>query len=585
VFDALKVLLARPSAGDGAARRVLNVGGGKKSTPLPPHFECWEKVLLDIDGRGGADLVCDARALRETVDANSFGAVYCSHNLEHYYRHDVNKVLQGFLHALRPDGFAEIRVPDIGGLVKLLAKDDRGLEQAIYDSPAGPITAHDMIYGYGPEIEESGMDFYAHKTGFSADSLVRALRANGFAEIHFAPPLSVLELHVFAFKAKPDAAQRAALGLGEPAPDGAQRDALIVQADPVEALYQRARAAFKESDWPRAAELALLATAEEPGLATPHYLHGSALFAMGDYAAAQAAYEACAARKPGYPLLVNAQLGAAQAWARVSLAASGTPQTVTLDARGRSISVIICSIRPERFARIRANFAERLAGVKHEIIGIHDARSLCEGYNRGMRQAHGDVLVFCHDDIELASPDFAARLLRHLEHHDVVGVVGSTRAVAGIWLQAGWPHLHGQAAMPGSAPGRAIITAFDMHGSATPEAQAIDGVLIAARREAALRTGWDETTFDGWHFYDADFTYSAWRAGARTAIAHDLLLLHDSYGDFGEDWRRYREKFRQKYQATLPQDMPAGQPELCSVEAASYDEWRLITQYMMRETD
>jgi len=41
----------------------------------------------------------------------------------------------------------------------------------------GAITAHDMIYGYAPEIEAGGQDFYAHKTGFSRDSLLRALRA------------------------------------------------------------------------------------------------------------------------------------------------------------------------------------------------------------------------------------------------------------------------------------------------------------------------------------------------------------------------------------------------------------------------
>jgi tetratricopeptide (TPR) repeat protein len=581
VFAALKTLLARPSRAEGKGRRVLNVGGGTKAIALPPHFQDWEQLLLDIDPSGGADLVCDARALRETVDANGFDAVYCSHNLEHYYKHDVEKVLQGFLHVLKKEGFAEIRVPDIGALVKLLAKHDLDLEQEIYRSPAGPITAHDMVYGYGPEIEQSGQDFYAHKTGFSADSLVRALRSSGFAEIHFAPPLSALELHVFAFKAKPDAAQRAALRLGEPVATGSQRDAPLAQADPVEALYQRASAAFKESDWPRAAELAGQAATAEPGLAAPHYLRGGALFEMGEFAAAQAAFEACVACKPGYPLLVNAELGAARAWARASLAAGRMPQIVPLDARGRSISVIICSIRQERYARVRANFEERLAGVEHEIIGIHDARSLCEGYNRGMRQARGDVLVFSHDDIELASPDFAARLLFHLDRCDVVGVVGSTRAVAGAWVQAGWPHLHGQVAVPGSAPGRVVVTTFDMHGSATPAAQALDGMLIAANREAALRAGWDDATFDGWHFYDADFSYGAWLSGLRTAVAHDLLVVHDSFGSFGEDWMRYREKFRQKHRATLPQGVPPGQPELCAVEAASHDEWRLMTQYLI----
>jgi predicted SAM-dependent methyltransferase len=39
--------------------------------------------------------------------------VYCSHNLEHYYHHEVPRVLAGSLHVLKPHGFAEIRVPDV----------------------------------------------------------------------------------------------------------------------------------------------------------------------------------------------------------------------------------------------------------------------------------------------------------------------------------------------------------------------------------------------------------------------------------------------------------------------------------------
>ena len=115
MFETFKNLFTRPPGGGGAAWRVLNVGGGNKGVALPPHFHDWQQLLLDIDPRVGADVVGDARALRETVAANSFDAVYCSHNLEHYYRHDVDKVLQGFLHVLKAEGFAEIRVPDIGG--------------------------------------------------------------------------------------------------------------------------------------------------------------------------------------------------------------------------------------------------------------------------------------------------------------------------------------------------------------------------------------------------------------------------------------------------------------------------------------
>ncbi len=32
-------------------KRVLNVGGANKTIPLPPAYQGWEHVLLDIDPR------------------------------------------------------------------------------------------------------------------------------------------------------------------------------------------------------------------------------------------------------------------------------------------------------------------------------------------------------------------------------------------------------------------------------------------------------------------------------------------------------------------------------------------------------
>ena len=126
--------------------------------------------LLDIDDRGGPDLVCDARELA-TLSACQYDAVYCSHNLEHYYRHEGLKVLQGFVHILKDDGFAEIRVPDIAQVIGAVQDQQLDLDDVLYESAAGPISAHDVIYGLQSEIVDSGQDFYAHKTGFTPKSL------------------------------------------------------------------------------------------------------------------------------------------------------------------------------------------------------------------------------------------------------------------------------------------------------------------------------------------------------------------------------------------------------------------------------
>ena len=185
---------------------MLNVGGADKTIPIPGHYDGWEHVLLDIQAAPGVDLVHDARRLTELQPAK-FDAVYCSHNLEHYYPHEVPLVLAGFHHVLKTDGFAEIRVPDIPAVMRHAIAHDMELDDVLYESPAGPITVHDVIYGYAREIESSGEDYYAHKRGFTHKSLLAALQQAGFPAVWLTEPQS-FEIGALAFKQPPSPAQR-----------------------------------------------------------------------------------------------------------------------------------------------------------------------------------------------------------------------------------------------------------------------------------------------------------------------------------------------------------------------------------------
>ena len=186
-------------------KRVLNVGGNNKAIPLPPQYAAYEHLLLDIDPRGSPDIVCDARKLT-SLEAGQFDAVYCSHNLEHYYRHDVPKVLAGFLHVLHDGGFAQIRVPDIKEVMRVVIERGLDIEDILYQSPVGPIMVLDVLYGYSVEIERSGVDFFAHKTGFTQQSLIKALLGAGFSKVYC--EVGKLEINALAFKGMPDQGAR-----------------------------------------------------------------------------------------------------------------------------------------------------------------------------------------------------------------------------------------------------------------------------------------------------------------------------------------------------------------------------------------
>jgi len=191
-------------------RKVLSVGGHNKLVPLPDIYNGWKPVLLDIDPKGKPDVLCDARDLSR-LPAAEFDAIYCSHNLEHYYRHDVVKVLGGFKHAMKPDAFVHIRVPDMAEVMRLVVEKKLDIEDVLYESPSGPITPCDVIYGYGVEIERSGNDFFAHKIGFTQKSLGAMLHKCGFPSIFLG--VQDLEVIAFAFKSKPSQFASQLLGL------------------------------------------------------------------------------------------------------------------------------------------------------------------------------------------------------------------------------------------------------------------------------------------------------------------------------------------------------------------------------------
>lgn len=191
-------------------KKALNVGGNNRDILLPGQYTDFEQLLLDIDPKGGPDIVCDARKLT-SLDGDQFEAVYCAHNLEHYYRHDVRKVLAGFLHVLKEGGFAHIRVPDIGEIMQIVVERELDIEDVLYDSAFGPISVLDVLYGHSVQIENSGEDFYAHKTGFTKKSLLTALDQAGFSEIYSWE--DTLEINAIAFKGKPDPASLALFGI------------------------------------------------------------------------------------------------------------------------------------------------------------------------------------------------------------------------------------------------------------------------------------------------------------------------------------------------------------------------------------
>ena len=275
---------------------------------------------------------------------------------------------------------------------------------------------------------------------------------------------------------------------------------------------------------------------------------GAALWRMGDLAASAAALRNAEKWAPGNERILGALVEVVAAWTTQGGGVAWPEPCARRDElRDVPVSIVVCSIDPEKLARARANFEARLGERSREFIVINDARSLAEGYNRGLAASRNPVVVFSHDDVELVSPQPFECVVDALSRSDVVGLVGSRQVTGPTVTWAGHPHLHGWIAHPakdreGLRPSIFSLATGLIHGM-----QALDGAFFAARREAALRVGFDEATFDGFHFYDLDFTYRAHSSGLRVAVTTDVLAIHQSRGDFGISWQRAAEKFAAKY--------------------------------------
>lgn len=179
-------------------KTVLNVGCG--SSPVKPDVfppKLWREIRVDVDPEVKPDIVAWAHSM-PMIESGSHDGVYSSHAIEHVYAHEVMAVLLEFNRVLKVGGRIVITCPDIQTVAAHVAVGH--LESALYESPAGPICAIDIMYGHRGYVAGGNL-FYAHKTAFTAQTLGARLKDAGFAQIKVQRVVPELALWAFAEKA------------------------------------------------------------------------------------------------------------------------------------------------------------------------------------------------------------------------------------------------------------------------------------------------------------------------------------------------------------------------------------------------
>ena len=159
---------------------LVNLGSGQKgATWLPGMFSSWRELRVDVDATVAPDILADITDL-SAIESGSVDAVWSSHCLEHLFLYQVGKAVAETHRILADDGFWCVMVPDLQAIAEYLAGDR--LHEVIYQSQAGPVVAHDMIFGFGAALAQGKLSM-AHKCGFTPTLLAQKLREAPFAEI------------------------------------------------------------------------------------------------------------------------------------------------------------------------------------------------------------------------------------------------------------------------------------------------------------------------------------------------------------------------------------------------------------------
>jgi SAM-dependent methyltransferase len=188
-------------------KKFLHVGCGPQTKKNLRGFDCedWREIRFDINEKVNPDIVGTMTDM-SMVKSGSFDAIYSSHNLEHLFAHEVTIALKEFNRILSEDGFVVLTCPDLQSVCEAVVKDE--LLEPLYNSPAGPISAIDILYGHRGFISQ-GNTYMAHKCGFTRKVLDAAFGQAGFRSRLTLRRPEVFDLWIVAFKSEQSNEERA----------------------------------------------------------------------------------------------------------------------------------------------------------------------------------------------------------------------------------------------------------------------------------------------------------------------------------------------------------------------------------------
>lgn len=157
----------------------LLVAGGYRGIPLHEQYRSWVVALLHPDPLAAADICLPFEQL-QTLPPETYDHIWCINYLQCHYLHQISPILNLFWQWLKPGGQLWVRVPNAQAVIEKMVHEKLEPDAIILDTPHGPLTVHDLLYGSQAQMRANRNEFYRYKHGFSERSLRQCLEEQGF---------------------------------------------------------------------------------------------------------------------------------------------------------------------------------------------------------------------------------------------------------------------------------------------------------------------------------------------------------------------------------------------------------------------
>jgi GT2 family glycosyltransferase len=212
------------------------------------------------------------------------------------------------------------------------------------------------------------------------------------------------------------------------------------------------------------------------------------------------------------------------------------------------ISIIICSRTASISDELTQNIDQTI-GIPYELVIIDNSDnlySIFSAYNEGVKRSKYEVLCFMHDDIIFKTKDWGMKVMNRFNAPKLgaIGVAGSPyyAILPGAWWSGGY--------ICQSIYGEQELAYQPNQDNALPVV-VLDGVWFCVRKSLFIKIRFDDTTYNGFHYYDMDFSLQIQQTGYKLLSVYDISIQHSS-GKLDTIWLNNAILLQKKWENNLP---------------------------------